>query len=105
MVFCCGCDVKLVDGMVIPWIINLRAVTALVSMLRFKVDRVRHAKWEDPEEEQGPNRDVTECPISRVKYTSNTVWPPVGDIVFPYLSPKFAQGCWGSPLCGCVSRR
>jgi hypothetical protein len=50
---------KLVDGIIIPWIVDLRAVTVLVSKLRFEVDRVRHTKWEDREEEQGSNRDVT----------------------------------------------
>jgi hypothetical protein len=55
---------ELVDGMIIPWIVNLRAVTALVSKLRFEVNQIRHMKWEDREEEQDPNKDVTLFPIS-----------------------------------------
>ncbi len=105
MAFCCRCKMKLVDGIIFLWIVDLRAVTALVSKLRLDVNGVIHPKWEDWEEEQGPDRDVTQFLIIQVKYTNNTVWPPVGDNVFPNLSSKFSQGCWGSPFRGHALRR
>jgi hypothetical protein len=69
------------------------------EQVEIQVNRVRHTKREDQEEEQGPNRDVMQHPVSQVEYTNITIWPPVGDTLFPNLSPKFGQGHWGSPLC------
>jgi hypothetical protein len=51
---------KFVERVIIPWIVDLMAITALMSKLRFKLDRVRHTKWEDQQGEQGPNRNVTQ---------------------------------------------
>ncbi len=55
---------EFVNGVIIPWIVNLRAVTALVSKLQLEPNRVRHTKWEDWQGEQGPDRDVMQFPIS-----------------------------------------
>ncbi len=86
MTFCCRCKMKLVDGLIIPWIVDLWAVTALMSKLRFEVNWVRHTKWEDQEDEQGLNRNIMQFLVSQVEYTNNTIWPPV------------SHGHWESPF-------
>jgi hypothetical protein len=61
-----------------------------------------NTKWEGWKGEQSPNANVSEFPVCQVKDPYDTVWPPVGDIVFPNLSPKLDQGCWGRPFRGCA---
>jgi hypothetical protein len=76
-----------------------------VSKLRVKLDRVRHTKWKDWQEEQGPNRNIMHCPVRQAEYPYDIGRPPVGNIVYLNLSPKLGQGCWGSSFRGRVSRR
>jgi hypothetical protein len=96
---------KFVNRIIIPWKVDLRAVTALVSKLRFELDRIRHTKWEDRQGEQGPDRNVTQYPVSQVEYQYDTVRPSVGNIVYPNLLPKLGQGHWGSLFHGRALRR
>jgi hypothetical protein len=96
---------KFKGRVIIPWIIDLRAITALVSKLRFKLELVKHTKSEDRQREQGPDRNIMQCPIHQVEYLYDTDRPPVGNIVYSNLLPKLGQGRWGSPFRGRMSRR
>jgi hypothetical protein len=102
---CCGGKMKFVGRKVIPWIVDLGAMNAFVSKLRWKLDQVRHTKWKDRQGEQGPDRNVSQCPIRQVEYPDDTGRPPVGNIVKKNLSSKLGQGRWGSPFCGRASPR
>jgi hypothetical protein len=57
-------------------------------------------EWEGGKGEQSPDGNVSEFAVRQVKDLYDTVWPPVGDIVFPNLSPKLDQGHWGRPFWG-----
>jgi hypothetical protein len=61
--FCCGGKMKFVWRKVIPWIVDLRAINALVSKFRWVEDRVQHMEWKDRQGEQGPNKNVLQFPV------------------------------------------
>ncbi len=85
--------------------LDLGAIHAVVvNKLNQGENRVRHTKWEGRKGEQSPDGNVAEFPIHQVKYPYDTVWPPVGDIVFPNSSPKLGQGRWGRLFHGCALR-
>ncbi len=83
--------------------IDLGAMHAVVvNKLNQGENRERHTKWQGRIGEQSPDENVAEFPIRHVEYPYDTVWPPVGNIVFPNSSPKLGQGCWGRPFHGCA---
>ena len=70
------------------------------SMLNQGENQVQHTEWEGQKGEQSPDGNVLEFPVRPVEDPYDTVWPPVGDILFPNLSLKLGQGHWGRPLPG-----
>ncbi len=81
--------------------IDLGAMNAVMSnKLNQCKNQVRHTEWEGWKGEQSPNGNVLESPVRQVEDPYDTVQPPVGDIVFPNLSPKLGKGRWGCPFRG-----
>jgi hypothetical protein len=67
--------------------------------------QVQHMEWEGRKGKQSPDGNVSEFPVRQVKDTYNTVWPPVGNILVLYSSPKLGQGRWGRWFHGRTSCR
>ncbi len=73
--------------------IDLGAMNAVVSSKLNQCEYwVQHTEWEGWKGEQSPDGNILEFPVCQVKDLYNTVQLPVGDIVFPNLSPKLGQG-------------
>jgi hypothetical protein len=82
-------------------VIDLGAMKTVVSSKLNQCENwVQDMEWEGQKGEQSPNGNILEFSDRQVKDPYNTVWPPVGDIVFLNSSPKLGQGHWGSPFHG-----
>ena len=63
---------------------DLGAINAVVSSkLNQCENRVQHTEWEGQKGEQSPDGNVSEFLVRQVKDPYDTVWPPIGDILFP----------------------
>jgi hypothetical protein len=78
-------------------VINKGAMNTVVKFSQCE-RRVQHMKWEGRKGKQSPGGNVLEFPTRQVEDSYNTALPPVGNIVFPYLSPKLSKGHRGCPF-------
>jgi hypothetical protein len=75
-------------------VINKGAMVTAMKLNQCE-SRVRHMEWEGRKGKQSPDGNISEFAICQVKDSYDTVWPPVGNILVLYSSPKLGQGLWG----------
>ncbi len=98
--FCGGIEMELVGWIAAVFRVINKGASYTVVKLNQCERRVQHTEWEGRKGKQSPDGIVSEFPVRQVENSYNTVWPPVGNIMVLYMSPKLGQRRWGCPFCG-----